>query len=143
VSWPGNVKEGSVSDDMINLLDIFATVCEITDANLPVSKDVAPDSYSFLPSLLNKTNPHPRTSMVTADVNGMHALRDGNWKYIDDTPPDGLPDDILKRLKGFEPQLYNLGKDPGETTNLYNENPDTAEKLLVKLNGIRKANFTR
>ena len=143
VSWPGNVKEGSVSDDMINLIDIFATVCDITDGNLPVSKDVAPDSYSFLPSLLNKTNPHPRTSMVTADVNGMHALRDGNWKYIDDTPPDGLPDDILKRLKGFEPQLYNLDKDPGETTNLYNENPDTAEKLLVKLNGIRKANFTR
>ncbi|MCK5463455.1 MAG: arylsulfatase, partial [Bacteroidales bacterium] len=90
VSWPGTVKEGSLSEDMINLLDIFATVCEITDGNLPESKDVAPDSYSFLPSLLNKSNPHPRTSMVTADANGMRALRDGNWKYIDDTPPDGL-----------------------------------------------------
>ena len=143
VSWPGNVKEGSVSDDMVNLLDIFATVCEITDGNLPVSKDVAPDSYSFLPSLLNKTNPNPRTSMVTADVNGMHALRVGNWKYIDDTPPYGLPDDLLKRLKEFEPQLYDLDKDPGETTNLYNENPGTAKKLLEELNGIRKANFTR
>ncbi len=139
VSWPGTVKEGSVSDDMINLIDIFATVCEITDGNLPGSIDVAPDSYSFLPSLLNKTNPHPRTSMVTADANGMHALRDGNWKYIDDTPPDGLPEARLDRLKEFEPQLYNLDKDPGETINLYNENPVLAKKFLEKLNGIRKA----
>ena len=143
VSWPGKVKEGSVSDDMINLLDIFATVCEITDGKLPESKDVAPDSYSFLPSLLNKTNPHPRTSMVTADANGMRALRSGNWKYIDDTPPDGLPDDRLKRLEGFEPQLYNLSKDPGETTNLYHENPAMAKKLSEELNRIKKVNFTR
>ena len=139
VFWPGIVKEGSVSDDMINLLDIFAIVCEITDGNPAGSNDVAPDSYSFLPSLLNKTNPHPRTSMVTADANGMHALRDGDWKYIDDTPPDGLPEARLDRLKDFEPRLYNLDKDPGETTNLYNENPALAKKFLEKLNAIRKA----
>jgi arylsulfatase A len=128
---------------MINLMDIFATVCEITDGNLPLSKDVAPDSYSFLPSLLNKTNPGPRTSMVTADANGMHALRDGEWKYIDDTPPEGLPDNRLKQLEEFEPQLYDLSQDPGETTNLYNMNPAMAEKLSEELDRIRKGKFTR
>jgi arylsulfatase A-like enzyme len=104
---------------------------------------VAPDSYSFLPSLLNKANPHPRTYMVTADANGIHALRDGEWKYIDDTPPDRLPDNRLKQLAGFEPQLYNLANDPGEMTNLYNEYPELVKKLLEKLNGIRKAEFAR
>ena len=143
VSWPGTVKEGSLSDDMVNLMDIFATVCEITDGNLPESKDVAPDSYSFLPSLLNKTNPHPRTSMVTADANGMHALREGEWKYIDDTPPEGLPENRLKRVEGFEPQLYDLSKDPGETNNLYQKNPEMVKKLLEKLMEIRKADSTR
>jgi len=143
VSWPGTVKEGSVSDDMINLLDIFATVCAITDGKLPASKEVAPDSYSFLPAMLNETNPHPRTSMVTADANGMRALRSENWKYIDDTPPEGLPDARLKRLEGFEPQLYDLSKDPGETTNLYLENPAMAKKLSEELNRIKSANSTR
>ncbi len=143
VSWPGNVKKGSVSDDMINLLDVFATVCEITDGELPSSKDVAPDSFSFLPSLLNKTNHNPRTSMITADVNGMHALHDGNWKYIDNTPPDGLPEEKLKSLKDFKPQLYNLAEDPGETMNLYEENPAMVKKLEEKLNKIRMADFTR
>jgi arylsulfatase A len=143
VSWPGVVKEGSVSDEMINLLDIFATVCDITEGALPESKDVAPDSYSFLPALLGKTNPSPRTSMVTSDVNGMHALRDGNWKYIDDTPPEGMSDERLKQLKGFEPQLYDLAKDPGETTNLYEAKPGIVKKLSTKLNEIRSADSTR
>ncbi len=143
VSWPGHVQEGSVSNDMINLVDIFATVCDITDGSLPKSKEVAPDSYSFLPYLLNKTNTNARTSMVTADALGIHALRNGKWKYIDDTPPNGLPENRMAKLKDFKPQLYNLAEDPAETNNLYKENPEMVKKLKEKLNGIRKANFTR
>ncbi len=143
VSWPGVVEEGSVSNDMINLLDIFATVCEITEGRLPASNDVAPDSYSFLPSLLGVSNPKPRTSMVTADANGMHALRDGNWKYIDDTPPDGMPEGRLETLKEFEAQLYDLSKDPGEQMNLYQKEPDRVKVLVEKLNEIRRSGSTR
>lgn len=143
VSWPGIVEEGSVSDEMVSLLDVFATVCDVTDGKLPASKDVAPDSYSFLPVLLGKSNPGHRSSMVTTDANGMHALREGNWKYIDDTPPEGMTGDRLERISGFEAQLYDLDKDPGETTNLLQTYPDMAEKLLVKLNAIRKADSTR
>lgn len=119
VSWPGNVKEGSASDDLINMIDIFATVCEITEGNMPESKDVAPDSYSFLPSLINSTNQHPGISVVTADVNGMHAIRVGDWKYVDDTPPEGLPEKRLNGIKKtFNPQLFYLADDPGENVNL-------------------------
>jgi arylsulfatase A-like enzyme len=143
ISWPGMVREGSFSDDMINLIDIFATVCEITEGHMPASKDVAPDSYSFLPSLINSTNQHLRTSMVTADANGMHAIYEGYWKYIDDTLPEGLPENRLKRLKGFEPQLYNLALDPGEKINLIYKNPEKVQKLLKKLNNIREASYTR
>jgi arylsulfatase A-like enzyme len=143
VSWPGVVRQGSVSDDMVNLLDIFATVCEITDGTVPEAKEVAPDSYSFLPSLLEKTHPHPRASMVTADANGMQALRLGDWKYIDDSPPEGLPEDRLSRVRDFQPQLYNLEADPGEKRNLYDGNPGMAKKLSEQLAAIRNSDFTR
>lgn len=140
VSWPGKVKRGSTSDDMINLVDIFATVCDITEGEKPTSNDLAPDSYSFLPSLLSETNKNPRTSMVTANASGMHAIRLDGWKYIDDTPPVGLPEERLNRIKNtFKPQLYNLTNDPGEKINLYEKNPAMAEKLLEELNKIRKA----
>ena len=138
VSWPGKIDAGSVSDDMINLIDLFATLSEITVGKLPESKDFAPDSYSFLPSLINSANQHPRTSMVTADANGMHAIRMGNWKYIDDTPPEGLPEKKLNVLrKSFQPQLFNLTEDPGEKVNLYDENPDKVKQLSEELNRIR------
>jgi len=143
VSWPGNIEKGSSSNDMINVLDIFATVCDITDGAMPESKNVAPDSYSFFPSLINSTNKHPRTSMVTANVAGMHAIRIGDWKYIDDTPPEGLPEKRLNRIKeSFEPQLYNLTEDPGESVNLYNKNPDRVKELRKELNRIRKDDST-
>ena len=143
VSWPGKIEEGSVSSDMINLLDIFATVCDITDGELPQSKDIAPDSYSFLPALVQGSGKHPRTSMVTADARGMHAIHMGEWKYIDDTPPENFPESRMNQLKDFKPQLYNLSDDPGEKNNLYEERPEMVEKLSAELNRIREAEYTR
>lgn len=138
VKWPGNVAEGSVTEDMVNLIDIFATVCEITDGKMPAIKDVAPDSYSFLPSLLNSANESPRTSMVTADANGMQAIRMGEWKYIDETPPENLPENSMKRIRKFKPQLYNLSEDPGEENNLFEEKQDIVKKLRRELQRIRQ-----
>jgi len=135
VSWPGKVKEGTVSNDMINLVDIFATVCEITDGKLPNSKNVAPDSFSFLPSLTQSKKTHERISMVTADVKGTHAIRRGNWKYIDNTSPQGK--------KNGKAQLYDLADDPSESVNLYDKKPGIAKKLLDELNRIRKVRSTR
>ena len=135
VSWPGQVKAGTVSNDMINLVDIFATVCEITDGKVPKSKNVAPDSFSFLPSLTQSKKKHKRNSMVTADVGGMHAIRMENWKYIDNTAPDG-------KKKG-KPQLYDLAEDPSEGVDLYDNKPEIAKRLLDELDRIREAQSTR
>jgi len=135
VSWPGKVKEGSVSKDMINLADIFATVCEITDGKVPNSKDVAPDSFSFLGSLTQSKKKHPRTSMVTANGKGVHAIRMDNWKYIENISPQGE--------KRGEPQLYNLADDPSESVDLYDKKPGRAKKLLDELNRIREVQSTR
>ncbi len=135
VSWPGKVKSGTVSNDMISIMDIFATVCEITDGKLPDSKDIAPDSFSFLPSLMQAENKHERPSLVTSDVRGRQALRKGNWKYIDNTSGQG---ENLGR-----PQLYDLVKDPSETTDMYDQKPEIAKRLADELDRIRQAQATR
>jgi arylsulfatase A-like enzyme len=143
VTWPGMVEKGSRSDDLVNLMDLFATVADITGEGLPDDKNIAPDSYSFLPALLQKDNAHPRTSMVTADVKGMHAIRMGDWKLIDNKPIDGISGSWADRFRNEIPQLYNLANDPGEKANLYEQNPEKAKQLLDELNGIRKASSTR
>lgn len=143
VSWPGTVEQGSVSENLVNLTDIFATVAEITGDGLPKDKDVAPDSFSFLSDLLNQKDQHPRTSMVTADAKGMHAIHDGDWKYIDNTPPEGFPQNRMGQFKNEEPQLYNLAEDPGEQVNVIEKYPKKAKELLDELNSIRRASSSR
>ena len=119
---------------MICVMDIFATICEITDGKLPASKDIAPDSISFLPSLI-QSEKKGRDSLVTADVYGLHAIRRGNWKYIDNTTPEG-------KTKG-KPQLYDLTQEPSESINLHDKNPEIAKALSDELNRIRKVRSTR
>ncbi len=143
VTWPGQVEQGTASDDLVNLLDIFATIAEITNDGLPTDKNVAPDSYSFLPYLLQQDHSQPRTSMVTADAKGMHALRMGDWKFIDTTPPDGYPKDRMNRYEGEIPRLYNLAEDLAEEHNLYEKYPEKAKALLEELNRIRAVSSTR
>ena len=135
VSWPGKIKEGAVSHDMVNLLDVFATVCDITDGSVPESKDIAPDSFSFSPSLFDEENKAPRTSMVTADARGVHAIRKGNWKYIENIDAKG------KRTGS--PMLFNLADDAVEHDNLYSEKSKIAKELAEELDRVRKASYTR
>lgn len=143
VTWPGKVEQGSVSNDLVNIIDIFATASEITGKGLPANKDVAPDSFSFLPSLLKKDNDHPRGSMVTADSKGMHAIRIGDWKFIDNTPPEGFPESKMRQYQGAKQQLYNLKEDPGEENDVLDKYPEKTKELLAELNRIRNAKSTR
>ena len=139
VSWPGQIKGGLVSDQMINMVDVFATVVALTNVKTPEGSNMAPDSFSFLSALKDHANQiKVRPSMVTADLYGIQAIRKGNWKYIDNMIPDNLPERWLKRLDPpIKPQLYNLAKDPGEENDLYDKNTEIAKELLQELNRIR------
>jgi len=144
VSWPGKVKEGAVSDDIIAVMDVFATIADITGKGLPEDRKVAPDSYSFYPSLLGQKNKHARTSIVTADMNGLQAVRMGEWKYIDNSLPESLPDNRRKSYSvPLKLQLYNLSTDPAESINVVDENPEIAKKMADELNKIRARESTR
>lgn len=52
VRWPGRVARGSTCNDLVDLSDIFPTLCELTDAKLP---DAKIHGRSFAPQLLGKS----------------------------------------------------------------------------------------
>ena len=52
VKWPGRVKAGSQSDQLICLTDLFSTVGEIVGVKVPLGS--CEDSVSFLPALSGK-----------------------------------------------------------------------------------------
>ena len=81
--------------------------------------------------------------MVTADAKGMLAIRKGNWKYIDNTPPVGFPQNRMNQYTNAKPQLYNLADDPGEQNNQNEKQPEITKQLLAELKKIQEAASSR
>ena len=138
VYWKDKVKPGTTSEDIVNLVDFYATFTDMFGRSLPDDSSVAPDSFSFLDSILGCKDGSGRESMVTADADGIQAIRCGDWKYIDDYIPETLPEKKLKALSGkVVPQLYNLKEDPAETENVIDSHKDIAGKLKKMLQDTR------
>ena len=63
------------------MTDIFATVAEILDIDLP--RDAAEDSFSLMPLLMpEKGGCYERGQVVHISHQGMYAIRKGGWKLI-------------------------------------------------------------
>ena len=112
----------------------MATIADIVEADLP--DDAGEDSYSMLPVLLGDAYQRPlREATVHHSSNGRFAIRRGDWKLILWPGSGGwaypATEEDMKGLPQF--QLYNLAKDPGETTNLMFNFPDRVEQLKTLL----------
>ena len=112
--WPGKVKAGSQSAQVITHTDLFATVAAIAGAKIP--KGAAADSYSFLPLLLGKAKAYSRPPVIHHSASGMFAIRDGDWKLVLGNGSGGRQQ---PRGRAFEKPFFlaNLKEDPAEKTN--------------------------
>jgi arylsulfatase A len=141
VRWPGQVKAGSVSDQLISLTDVMATLAAITDFDLP--HQAAEDSFSLLPVLKGQATAPIRPYLLTQAFAGKRtlAIRRGPWKYLDHRGSGGnnyeradlKPYALADSAPNAPAQLYNLETDPAETTNLYFQQPDVATELKALL----------
>jgi len=130
VRWPGKVKPGSSSAQIICLTDLLATTAAIVGDTL--GSDAGVDSYNLLPALLDGQVEQIREATVHHSINGSFAIRKGKWKLIMcpgsggwSDPKPGSPEEA--NLPPF--QLYDLESDIGETRNLYDEYPEEVEEL--------------
>jgi len=76
----------------------------------------------------------PDEPFVLQSRAGFHALREGEWIYLDDSTDgdyNGAP------LVDTPAQLYQLSQDLGQSTNLYAYEPELVRALLMALNEIR------
>lgn len=113
-SWPGVIKQGSESKQIISNTDMLATFAELVGQQLP--NNVGEDSYSILDALYGKDQGKPiREAIVGRPDNKDLYIRQGDWKLI-----------------GTD-QLYNLANDPSETTNVFDNNKTIATELLILL----------
>jgi arylsulfatase A len=148
VRWPGKVKPGSTSDQLLSLTDVMSTLAAVVKSKLP--NNAAEDGYNMLPVLLGQQGNKPvRQYMLQQTSNHSMSIRDGQWKYLDHkgsggnnynrTSINSMKAYTLPELDPDAPgQLYDLSKDPGETKNLYSKRPKIVKKLKEKLESYKK-----
>jgi arylsulfatase A len=143
--WPGQIQGGTVSDRMVNLVDVFATLQELVGGEVLSPKEAGPDSFSFYDELIGKRNVRSmRPHMVVNNVNGVIAIRKGPWKYIEGVAAAPLKPGARKFLADqLEPQLYNLDKDIKETENRISDQADIYKDLKYTLDQIRELGSER
>ena len=133
IRWPGIIKGGQKTDALACLTDLYPTLQEITgQARKPVGGE---DGFSLWP-LLSGQGTSVRTNLVSHSISGHFAIREGNWKLCLCRGSGGWshPTEATARKQGLpEMQLYDLGNDPAETSNLIAENPKKVETLLKLL----------
>ena len=128
LSWPGRVSPG-VSVALVSLVDFSASFAALTSQKIPAGD--ALDSVNVLPALLGETK-NGRDKLVEHDGFRTLAFRDGLWKYIE-------PDSRARPAYSPLGELYNLGRDLGETNNLNAVQPDTSKKLSNELEAEQRA----
>ena len=159
--WPGKIKKGAVSDEVVCLTDFFATFAATLEQPVPAS--AGEDSYDLSDVLLGRSYEPPlRQATVHHSVSGQFAIRKGKWKLIEGGGDGDFPRnrDGKKEVKTKRPdrdpntgkwtkldyfrlendgsfQLYNLDIDLEEKNNLANEHPEMVKELHSLLNRYR------
>ena len=123
IRWPGRIKPGTQSKEIIATTDMLATFAAIIGKDLPAG--AGPDSGNVLPALLGETLDQNRPVVLSSGGTGALSIREGKWKLIDGQGDCGYGEFRHKqpwpKPKPDDPpaQLYNLDEDLGETNNLY------------------------
>lgn len=134
VSWPQQIKAGTVSNQMVSHSDLYATLADLLGAD--IEDDTAEDSYSNLPLWQSKEEP-VRQDIIHSAANGGFSIRRDFWKLI--LVEDGgmnlfyeRKTDIYKQV--YRPtELYDLRDDVSETTNVIDHHPELVEELTQAL----------
>jgi arylsulfatase A-like enzyme len=116
--WPGHIQAGATVDGMIHGVDMFPTLAKLAGASTEKCKPL--DGLDVWPTI-SAGKPSPRTEIVYGLEPFRAALRQGDWKLVWRTP---LPSTI---------ELFDLGHDPSEKTNLAAQNPEKVAALQKRI----------
>jgi len=129
VRWPGTVAAGSVCALPTITQDLHRTLCAAAGA--PIDDAVAADAFDLGPALRGE-RPGPRGPLFwhfpqheTRQVGPRGAVRDGDWKLIED-------------FASGQVLLFDLARDGGETNDLAATEPERAQALLARLRAWRQ-----
>ena len=131
--WPKQIEAATKTDQLICLVDLFATTADILQIESPAG--TAEDSVSFLPALSGQPITSARAGVIHHSISGHFSYRKGKWKLLLAKASGGWSSPKENEMPKDSPkgQLYDMEADPAETTNLYETQPEVVAELLALL----------
>jgi len=110
--WPGKIKPGTKTNELAIGMDLLPTFAELAGISVPQDREL--DGTSLRGLLLENAELPKRQLFFGYEPKLGTAMRDGAWKMI---------------VKGDKLELYDLGHDIGERSNLIEKHPDRTQAM--------------
>ena len=114
--WPGRIKAGWTSDELIVGMDLLPTIMGIVGIEIPRHRRL--DGISVEDHLLNQSDLPDRRVFFGYEPKLGTAMRDGHWKM---------------QTTGDVVELYDLSRDIRETTNVADEYPERRREMKAAI----------
>jgi arylsulfatase B len=115
--WPGAIPAGAVFEHPVLALDLYPTLAELAQATVPIEKIL--DGKDIWINIQTGSNPHAEEIIPWLRHHGAGnevAIRKGDLKAY--------------RKMGGKWQIHNVVDDPGESTDLAEQNDDLLSELV-------------
>lgn len=119
IRWPGKIKPGQRSSELIGMPDLYRTLLEVGGAKLPAHPI---DGYDLTPLLTGKTELSPRKEYWYFR-GSLEAVRVEEWK--------------LRTITG-QAELFHMITDPYERINRAKDHPEVVARLQSRMHEIAK-----
>jgi arylsulfatase A len=126
IYWKGHTAAGLSLTNPISNLDVLPTFAQWAGAALPAGRTL--DGQNIADLLTGKTDrkTYPHRPIYIVNHGEVEAVRFGNWKYREAAAPSADP--VSGNTGPILRELFNLGYDPSERTNVISEFPEKAKE---------------
>lgn len=129
--WPGKIPAGSTSDAITSTIDLLPTFAALAGGRLPDDRILdGRDLGALLRDPANTASPHE--AFYYYCFTHLQAVRSGKWKFVRKRPEHPPWVGFSGRFAGNavdELSLYDLEKDPAETTNVAADHLEVLARL--------------
>jgi arylsulfatase A-like enzyme len=126
--WPGQIKPGSVCNELATTMDLLPTFCKLAGAKMPKQKI---DGFDITNLLLGSDGAKSEyESFLYYRRRQLQAIRMGDWKYH--LPLEAIhPNWTTPKTEGpgRSAKLVNLKDDPAELNDVSKANPDVVATM--------------
>lgn len=136
--WPGQVRPGTLSDELVNGTDLLPTLCDLAGAPVPTDRTI--DGTSFLPLVEGRPLARPLPALWASPAGYSFtpnlAMREGRYVLTAWFAPRPVGQRWIEymtttRLGDYE--LYDLRTDVGQSENLASREPKRVEQMAATL----------